>query len=40
MRPIQMSLYISQSPMKLYSGRLNEAGLFFSNTKWPIQAKP
>lgn len=38
--PVQMSLYITQSPMKLYSGRLNDAGLFFSKPKWPTQAKP
>lgn len=38
--PVQMSLYITQSPMKLYSGRLKLAGLFFSKTKWPTQAKP
>ncbi len=38
--PVQMSLYMTQSPMKLYSGRLKLAGLFFSNTKWPTQAQP
>ena len=38
--PDHMSLYMTQSPMKLYSGRLKLAGLFFSNTKWPIHAKP
>ena len=38
--PVQMSLYMTQSPMKLYSGRLKLAGLFFSKTKWPTQAKP
>ncbi len=31
--PSQMSRYIAQSPMKLYSGRLKEAGLFFSKPK-------
>jgi hypothetical protein len=36
MRPVQMSLYITQSPMKLKSGCLKEAGRFFSNPKWPI----
>ena len=40
MRPSQMSRYIAQSPMKLYSGRLKLAGLFFSKPKWPIHAKP
>ena len=29
-----------QLPMKLQSGRLNEAGRFFSKPKWPIQAEP
>ena len=38
--PVQMSKYMRQSPMKLHSGRRNEAGRFFSNTKWPTQAKP
>jgi len=28
--PAQMSAYMRQSPMKLQSGRLNEAGRFFS----------
>lgn len=36
MRPSQMSRYIAQSPMKLQSGRLKLAGLFFSKTKGPI----
>ncbi len=38
--PAQIFAYITQSPIKLYSGCLNDAGLFFSNTKWPIHAKP
>ena len=38
--PVHMSLYMTQSPMKLKRGRLKLAGLFFSNTKWPIQAQP
>ena len=28
--PVQMSKYMRQSPMKLYNGRLNDAGRFFS----------
>jgi hypothetical protein len=33
-----MCRYITQSPMKLYSGRLKLAGRFFSKAKWPSQA--
>lgn len=38
--PLSTSQYMTQSPIRLYNGWRNVAGLFFSNTKWPIQAKP
>ena len=39
-RPVSMSLNMTQSPRKLYSGYWKVAGRFFSNMKWPTQAKP
>lgn len=38
--PINTSLNITQSPIRLYIGYTKVAGLFFSNIKCPIQAKP
>ena len=35
-----MSLNITISPMMLYNGYLNVAGLFFSINRWPSQANP
>ncbi len=35
-----VNAYIFQSPMNDQRGYLNEAGLFFSIAKWPIQATP
>ena len=38
--PVNISLYITQSPMNEYKGRLKLAGLLCSKPKWPIHAQP
>ena len=40
MRPVRMSLNITQSPMNEYSGCLKVAGRFFSKKKCPTHANP
>ena len=40
MERLSLQFYKMTWRTPLYSGRLKVAGRFFSNTKWPTQAKP